>query len=312
MDVVVAGSQGLIGRALVADLRADGHTVRRLVRREPRAADEARWDPRSGVLDPAVLEGADGVVNLAGAGVGDHRWTEAYKREILVSRTSTTGLLARTLATLPAPPPVWVQASAVGYYGDRGDEVLTEVSPPGDDFLAGVVRAWEASTLPAEDAGVRVAHLRSGIVMTPSGGALGRMLPLLRLGVGGRLGSGRQWWPWITLADEVAAIRHLLVTPVHGPVNGSGPLPATNAAVTRALAGALHRPAVVPVPRFALRLVLGEFASDVLGSQRALPAALEASGFTFAHPTLESAARWVADGVSRPPRPASPRPSSAG
>ena len=295
MDIVVAGSHGLIGSELLERLREDGHHVRRLVRRPAQTRDEREWDPDAGILDPSAVEGADAVVNLAGAGIGDHRWTTEYKRTLVTSRTRTTGLLARTLAALDAPPPVWVQGSAIGYYGDRGAQVLTETSSSGEGFLARLVREWEAATAPAQDAGVRVVHARTGIVLSPEGGALGRLLPLLRLGVGGRLGPGTQYWSWITVRDEVAALRHLLTAPVHGAVNLCAPLPATNAQITAALAQALHRPAVVAVPSFALRVVLGELASDVLGSQRALPTVLEASGFRFAHPSLEAAARWVVD-----------------
>ncbi|MFF2622904.1 TIGR01777 family oxidoreductase [Oerskovia jenensis] len=296
MDIVVAGSHGLIGTELLERLRERGDTVRRLVRRPPQTAHEHFWDPDEDALDPRALEGADAVVNFAGAGVGDHRWTTEYKRTILESRTRTTNLLARTLAHLDAPPPVLLQGTAVGYYGDRGAEVLTETSGPGRTFLARVVSEWEAATRPAQDAGVRVAHLRTGIVLSPDGGALSRMLPLLRLGVGGKLGSGAQYWSWITLRDHVSAVLHLLEADVHGPVNLTGPAPATNAEVTRALAAALHRPAALPVPSVALKVVLGEFASDVLGSQRALPRVLEASGFTFEHQDLASAAEWVVAG----------------
>ncbi|UTT57937.1 TIGR01777 family oxidoreductase [Cellulosimicrobium cellulans] len=295
MDIVVAGSHGLIGTELLERLRADGHHVRRLVRRAPQTSDEHEWDPDSGRLDPGALAGADAVVNLAGAGIGDHRWTTAYKRTLVTSRTRTTGLLARTLAGLDSPPPVWVQGSAIGYYGDRGAQVLTETSASGDGFLARLVREWEAATAPAEQAGVRVVHARTGIVLSPDGGALGRLLPLLRLGVGGRLGPGTQYWSWITLRDEVAALQHLLTAPVHGPVNLSSPHPATNAEITRALARALHRPAVLAVPSFALHVALGELASDILGSQRALPTVLEASGFTWSDPVLEDAARQVVE-----------------
>jgi uncharacterized protein (TIGR01777 family) len=295
MDIVVAGSHGLIGSELLAVLREQGHHVRRLVRRPPQTADEHEWDPDAGVLDPAVLEGADAVVNLAGAGIGDHRWTTAYKRTLVTSRTRTTGLIARTLAGLDDPAPVWLQGSAIGYYGDRGAQVLTETSTSGDGFLARLVREWEAATAPAQDAGVRVVHARSGIVLSPDGGALGRLLPLLRLGVGGRLGPGTQYWSWITLRDEVAALCHLLTAPVHGPVNVCAPQPATNAEITRELAAALRRPAVLAVPAFALRIALGELASDILGSQRALPTVLEASGFGFADPDLAGAARWVVE-----------------
>jgi uncharacterized protein len=291
MDIVVAGSHGLIGCALLERLREDGHRVRRLVRRPPQTAQEREWDPDAGFLDPAALEGADAVVNLAGAGIGERRWTTAYKRLLLTSRTRTTGLLARTIAQLDEPVPVLVQGSAIGYYGDRGAQVLTETSTSGDGFLAHLVREWEAATRPAEEAGVRVVHARTGIVLAPEGGALGRLLPFLRLGVGGPLGRGRQYWSWITLRDEVAALCHLLTAPVHGPVNLCAPQPSTNAQVTRALARALHRPAVVHVPTVALKVVLGELATDILGSQRALPTVLEASGFRFTDADLDDAAR---------------------
>ncbi|WP_285104293.1 TIGR01777 family oxidoreductase [Promicromonospora sp. MEB111] len=304
MDVVVAGSHGLIGSALVADLVARGHGVRRLVRRGsessgsaeaaagPRGVRHVPWDPRTGELDQAALEGADAVVNLAGAGIGDHRWTPAYKQKLLGSRTTTTSLLARTIARLDGPP-VLVNASAIGAYGDRGDEVLTEASERGDDFLAGLVKAWENATAPATAAGARVVWLRSGIVLAPSGGALGRLLPLLRLGVGGPLGNGRQWWSWITLTDEVAAIRHVIGADVRGPVNAVAPEPTTNRDLTRALAQALHRPAALTVPRFALRIALGEFAGDLVASQRVVPAVLNRTGFTWTHTAPEEAARWV-------------------
>lgn len=311
MDVVVAGSHGLIGSALVADLVARGDSVRRLVRRgaDPSPDDggngvrpggdgatsgvrEVPWDPRTGELHPAALEGADAVVNLAGAGIGDHRWTPAYKQTLVGSRTTTTSLIARTIARLDTRP-VLVNASAIGAYGSRGDEVLTEASGRGDDFLAGLVEAWENATAPAAEAGARVVWLRSGLVLSPSGGALGKLLPILRLGLGGPLGSGRQWWSWITLTDELAAIRHVIGTDVHGPVNAVAPEPTTNRAVTRALAQALHRPAVLPVPRFALRIALGQFADDLVASQRVVPGVLARTSFAWTHATPQDAARWV-------------------
>jgi hypothetical protein len=312
MDVVVAGSHGLIGSALVADLVARGDTVRRLIRRgakpspdtksddgdRPRAASstpgvrELLWDPRTGELDPAALKGADAVVNVAGAGIGDHRWTPAYKQTLLGSRTTTTSLLARTIARLDTKP-VLVNASAIGAYGSRGDEVLTEASGRGEDFLAGLVEAWENATAPAAEAGARVVWLRSGVVLAPSGGALGRLLPILRLGLGGPLGSGRQWWGWITLTDEVAAIRHAIGTEVSGPVNAVAPEPTTNRAVISALAQALHRPAVLPVPRFALRIAIGQFADDLVASQRVVPGVLARTNFAWTHATPQDAARWL-------------------
>lgn len=298
MHLVLAGSHGLIGTALVARLRRDGHTVHRLVRRATSTPGEIPWDPRAGRLDPSALAGVDAVVNLAGAGVGDHRLTRAYKEVVRTSRLSTTGLLARTIADLGGRPPVLLQASGIGAYGERGDDVLDETSPLGDSWFAGLVRDWEAATAPASAAGARVVHLRSGIVLTPAGGALGRLLPFVRAGVGGRLGSGQQYWSWITLPDEVSAIVHLLqADDVRGPVDLTAPHPATNAEVTRELARALRRPARVPVPAVALRLYLGEFSGEVLGSIRALPAVLSASGFRWEHPTIADAAAWVAGEV---------------
>ncbi|WP_298456907.1 TIGR01777 family oxidoreductase [uncultured Cellulomonas sp.] len=297
MKIVVAGSHGLIGTALVARLAREGHEVHRLVRGAPAGPREVPWDPAHGVLDPRALEGAGAVVNLAGAGVGDKRLTDAYKDVVRRSRTDTTGLIAHTLARLDGPRPVLLQASGIGAYGERGDEVLDESSALGDTFFAGVVRDWEGAADPAVEAGVRVAFLRSGIVLSPAGGALQRMLPLVRAGVAGRLGSGQQFWSWITLPDEVGAIVHLLDADVHGPVNLSAPHPATNEAVTRELARALHRPARLPVPAAALKLVLGDFSSEVLGSIRALPAVLSASGFTWQHPSVDDAVAWVAEEV---------------
>lgn len=293
MEIVVAGSSGLIGTALVARLREEGHGVRRLVRREPRAADERRWDPDAGMLDPAALTGADAVVNLAGAGIGDHRLTPAYKQVVEQSRTRTTGLLARTVAAMPEPPRVLLQGSATGAYGYRGDVPVTEEEPYGTSYLAGVVRDWEEAAEPAlgrDD--VRVTFLRTGIVLAPGGGALARLLPLLRLGLGGPLGGGDQYWSWITLEDEVRAILHLLDTPVPGAVNLVAE-PATNRQVVDALARELHRPALVRAPSWALRLALGEFAEEIVGSLRVVPARLDASGFTHRHRTIAEAAASI-------------------
>lgn len=293
MRVVVAGSHGLIGSALVEHLQSGGHEVRRLVRRAARGTDEISWDPDEGRLDPADLTGSDAVVNLGGAGVGDRRWTQSYRRTILQSRTRPSALLARTLAEAPDGPRVLLQGSAVGYYGDRGDEVLTESSARGTGFLADVVEAWEQSTATAAEAGIRVAHLRTGIVVSRSGGSFGRLLPLLRLGVGGPLGNGRNVWPWITLVDEVRAIEHLLTADVSGAVNLVGPDPRPQGQVVRAVARELRRPAVLSVPRFALRIAVGEFADDILASQRVLPEVLLDSGFGFRHTDVDAAARWV-------------------
>jgi uncharacterized protein (TIGR01777 family) len=293
MRVVVAGSHGLIGSALVAHLREDGHEVVRLVRGAPTRADEVAWDPGAGTLDAAALAGADAVVNVTGVNAGSRPLTPARKRVVVSSRLRTTGLLAATLAARPDTPRVLLQASAIGAYGDRGDDVLTESEPLGHTFFAELVRRWEAATAPAEDAGARVVHLRSGVVLAPQGGALGRMLPLIRLGLGGPMGSGRQFWSWITLHDEVRAITHLLAADdAHGPVNLVAQ-PARNAEVVAALAARYHRPARLRVPGFALRALLGDFSSEILGSVRALPAALTASGFVHDHPTIDQAADWV-------------------
>ena len=295
MKVVVSGASGLIGRALVAHLRGQGHDVLRLVRRAPQEPDEVGWDPGAGRLDASSLAGVEAAVNLSGAGVGDSRWTPAYKEVIRRSRIDSTATLARALAALDPLPRVLVSGSAIGAYGERGDEVLTEDSPRGSGFLAEVVAEWEAAAQPAADAGVRVVHTRTGLVASRSGGAFGRLLPLFRAGLGGTLGSGRQWWSLISLPDQVAATAFLLDAPLSGPVNLAAPSPAHNAVVTRALASALHRPALLPVPAAALHLVLGEFAGEVLRSQRVVPRALLEAGFTFAHPEASSIAQWMAE-----------------
>ena len=290
--ILVSGSSGLIGTALLPALRASGHAPVRLVRGEPNGPDEITWDIEKQSLDPASLAGIEGVVHLAGAGIGAHRWNEGYKREILQSRVAGTTLLARALAAMPSPPATLVSGSAVGYYGDRGDEVLTESSGAGEGFLAGVAQAWETAAQPARDAGIRTVFLRSALVLSARGGTLGRVLPLFRLGLGGRLGSGRQWWSWISLQDEVAAILHCLAHPdLDGPVNATAPQPVTNGDFTRTLGHALHRPTVLAVPGPALSVVLGrEMAHElVLGGQRARPGRLEESGFAFQHPTLDAA-----------------------
>ncbi|HVY10889.1 MAG TPA: TIGR01777 family oxidoreductase [Mycobacteriales bacterium] len=291
MKVVVTGSSGFIGTALVASLRAGGHEVVRLVRRAPSGADEARWDPASGTVEATALDGADAVVNLAGPGIGDKRLTPSYKAEVRNSRIDATTTIAKAVASHKDTVKVLVSASAVGWYGDRGDDVLTESEPAGTDFLAELARDWEAATSPATDAGVRVVMTRTGIVLGRGGGALGRMLPIFKAGLGGRLGSGRQWVSWISLDDEVAAIRFAIDHPsLAGPVNLTAPHPVTNREQTAALARALHRPAVAAVPRTALRIALGEFADlGVLASQRALPQKLQDAGFAFQHPTIDTA-----------------------
>ncbi|WP_190817505.1 TIGR01777 family oxidoreductase [Saccharopolyspora pogona] len=288
MRVVVAGSSGLIGTSLVAGLRQAGHNVVRLVRRLPQAPDERGWDPETGQLDADALDGADAVVNLCGAGIGDKRWTPERKRLLVHSRVRPTQVLAEAVAAKGVP--VLANGSAVGFYGDTGSKPVTETSAPGTDFLAGLCRQWEAATGAAAQAGARVVLLRSGLVLAPSGGLLGQLRPLFSLLLGGRLGDGSQYFPWISLDDEVAAIRFVLERPeVSGPVNLTGPAPVTNAEFTRALGEALGRPAPWIVPGFALRIVLGELADQVLGGQRAVPTVLEAQGFTFQHPSIGAA-----------------------
>ncbi|QES52632.1 TIGR01777 family protein [Streptomyces venezuelae] len=301
MRIAVTGSTGLIGKALVRSLRADGHEVVRFVRRPPAAPDEARWDPHRGSVDRAGLAGCTAVVNLAGAGLGDHRWTEAYKKEIRDSRVLGTAAVARAAATLDEPPQVFVGASAIGYYGDTGDRVVDEDAPAGEGFLASLCVEWEAAAAPAHQAGVRTVFARNGLVVAREGGAWGRMFPLFRAGLGGRLGSGGQYWSFIALHDEVAALRHLIDTPsLAGPVNLCGPEPLTNREVTAAMGRVLGRPTPFPVPAWALRIVLGEFAQDVLGSQRVRPSRLSESGFVFRYPGIEAAIRAaLADGARR-------------
>jgi uncharacterized protein (TIGR01777 family) len=290
MKVAVSGASGLIGSALVPALRADGHTVVTLVRRSPRSESEVRWDPAAGKLDEAELVGVDAAVNLSGANVGSRRWTEAYKRTIRDSRILSTTLLSETLARIDPRPRVLLSASGIDFYGDTGDEIIDEAAPGGQGFLAGLSEDWEAATAVAETAGIRVCHLRTGLVLSTRGGALARQLPLFRLGFGGRLGSGHQWWSWISLDDEAGAIRFLLgADDVHGPVNLVSPQPVTNTAFTAAVASALRRPALLPVPTFALKIALGELASAPLASHRLLPEVLTGAGYHFRHPNLSAA-----------------------
>ncbi|MFD3936360.1 TIGR01777 family oxidoreductase [Streptomyces sp. NPDC058618] len=292
MRIAVTGSTGLIGKALVQSLRADGHEVVRFVRRAPAAADEARWDPARGEVDPAGLAGCSAVVHLAGAGVGEHRWTDAYKREIRDSRVLGTAAIARAAAALDEPPAVLVSGSAIGYYGDTGRRAVDEDAPAGQGFLPSVCVEWEAAAEPAAAAGIRTAYARTGLVVARDGGAWGRLFPIFRAGIGGRLGDGRQYWSYLSLRDEVAALRHIIDTPsLSGPVNLTAPDPVTNRQVTEAMGRVLRRPAVLPVPAVALRVVLGEFAEDVLGSQRVRPARLLESGFDFRDPSIEQAIR---------------------
>jgi uncharacterized protein (TIGR01777 family) len=290
MRIAVTGSSGLIGTALVRALREDGHGVMRLVRKDPEGPDEARWDPMGGV-DTAALENLDAVVHLAGAGIGDRRWTADYKKKLRDSRVTGTRTLAEALAGLHRPPRVMVSGSAIGFYGDTGDEEADESSRMGRGFLAEMVRDWEAAAQPAAKAGIRVVHPRTGIVLSRGGGVLGKLLPLFRLGLGGRLGDGRQWMSWISLHDQVAALRSLIGRDgISGPVNLTSPAPVTNAEFTRALARSVHRPAPFTVPAFVLRAALDGFADEgLLVSQRVRPARLADAGFAFRHPDLESA-----------------------
>jgi uncharacterized protein (TIGR01777 family) len=289
MRVVVAGSSGLIGSALAEALCRDGQDVARLVRRHPSGADEFEWNPQAGTLDATALRGADAVVNLCGAGIGDRRWSGAYKQALRDSRLTTTDVLAH--AVVDAGVPVLVNGSAVGYYGDTGDRIVDERSPTGGGFLAQLCRDWEAATAPARDAGVRVVSLRTATVLSPTGGMLGRLRPLYSVGLGGRLGSGRQYMSWVSLEDEVAAIEFVLERDgVHGPVNVCAPEPVTNAAFNSAMGRAVHRPAPWVVPGFAVSALIGEFAREaVLIGQRAVPTALEHAGFTFRHATVDAA-----------------------
>ncbi|TRV75621.1 TIGR01777 family protein [Streptomyces sp. 130] len=290
--IAVSGSTGLIGAALVRSLRADGHEVVRLVRHPARDGDEVEWDPKRGHVDVAGLVGCDAVVHLAGAGVGDHRWTEAYKKEIRDSRVLGTAAIADAVASLDTPPAVLLSGSAIGFYGDTGDRPVDEEAPPGDGFLPSVCVEWEEATAAAEEAGVRTVHARTGLVVAREGGAWGKLFPLFRAGLGGRMGDGRQYWSFIALHDHIAALRHILDTPeLSGPVNLTAPTPVTNAEVTAAMGRVLRRPTLFTAPAPALRLALGEFAGDVLGSQRVLPTRLLGSGFSFAFPSVDAAVR---------------------
>jgi uncharacterized protein (TIGR01777 family) len=287
MRIAVTGASGLIGSSLAASLSTTGHDVVPIVRRETGRAGEVAWDPHAGVIDTAALEGVDAVVHLAGAPIG-RRWTAGRKREIIESRERGTRLLATALTTLERRPRVFVSASAVGIYGSRGDEVLIESSEHGSDFLATVCEAWEGTTRPAAEAGIRVVNLRFGVVLEA---LLSRLLRPFRLGLGGRVGNGRQWLSWIALDDATAAIREALSNfSLQGPVNAASPLPVTNAELTRTLGRVLHRPTVIPVPAAAISLAFGEMGRSVLlASQRATPERLEAAGFAFAYPELEAA-----------------------
>ncbi|SDO27419.1 hypothetical protein SAMN04487981_109332 [Streptomyces sp. cf386] len=296
--IAVAGSSGLIGGALVKSLRADGHEVVRLVRRAPGSKDEVQWDPEAGSVDAAGLAGCDAVVNLAGANVGSRRWTEAYKAKLRRGRVLGTTALAKAMASLrPAERPrVFVNGSAIGYYGETGERAVDESAPPGEGFLPSLVVDWEGAATPAREAGVRTVFTRTGLVVAREGGAWGRLFPLFKAGLGGRMGNGRQYWSFVSLHDEVAAIRHLIDRDdLSGPFNVTAPYPLTNREITAAMGRVLHRPTLFAVPAPVLRTVLGEMAGDVLGSQRVLPTRLLESGFTFAFPEIEGAIRAAAE-----------------
>lgn len=287
MKILIAGSTGLIGKRLTDDLIASGHTVVPLVRY--RDQEGIYWQPKKGILDPASIEGFDAVINLAGDNISTGRWTEQKKQRIRDSRVLTTRTLAEALAQLKKPPKVWINGSAIGYYGDGNDKIFDETSPAGKSFLAIVCDEWETATKAASDAGIRVVMLRTGIVLTPNGGALQRMLTPFQLGLGGVLGNGRQYMSWISLEDEIRVIQFCLNNDkISGPVNAVSPSPITNRAFTKTLGRVLHRPTILPVPKFVIKIIFGEMGQELLlSSTRAVPKKLEANGYQFVHSDLE-------------------------
>jgi len=289
--IAITGASGLIGSALVGHLKSEGHTVQRLVRRAPVSPDEIQWDPKTGYVDIEALRGVDAVIHLAGVGVGDKRWTKRYKSEILNSRLLGTTAIANAVAEVK--PQVFISASAIGWYGDSGNRAVVETDSVGNDFLAAVCREWEGAADLAGD--VRTVKLRTGLVLDPTGGALGRMLPLFRFGLGGKLGSGKQWWSWITLHDVVRAIEFALANPIAGPINLTSPNPVTNQEFTAALAQAMKRPALFPAPAIALKIALGGFSSEILGSKKVLPNALSDAGFVWDYPHITNALTALID-----------------
>lgn len=289
--IAVTGASGLIGSALCAQLKSDGHQVIKVVRRAARVADEVSWNPLKGEIDLAGLEGADAVFHLAGAGVGDKRWSAAYRSEILNSRLLGTTTIANACEQIQ--PEVFISASAIGYYGETGDRSVTETDRGGDDFLSIVCREWELVANQAPS--VRTVKLRTGLVLDPTGGALGRMLPIFKFGLGGKLGSGKQWWSWITLHDQIRAMIFLMNSKIEGPVNITSPNPVTNQQFTAALARALKRPAFFPAPAFALRAVLGGFSTEILGSKKVMPKVLLDNNFEFDYPHLLAALTELVD-----------------
>ncbi len=291
MKVVLTGASGLLGPALAASFRTDGHQVVRLVRRTPTAPDEAQWQPEAGTVDAGALRGAGLVVHLAGVGLGSRPWTPDHRRAVMDSRVRGTTTIAKAVAEHGVP--TLVSASGVGYYGNPGDTVCAEDSPRGTTYVADVAAAWEASTEPAAEAGVRVVPVRTGVVLSAKGGAYGKLLPLFRLGLGGKLGSGRQWWSWIALDDYVRAVRFVVDSDLTGPVNVTAPEPLTNAQMTAAMGRVLHRPTAFTAPGWAMKVPLRDFAVDLLGGQRVVPRRLLDAGFVFAHPSFEPALREV-------------------
>ena len=283
--IAITGASGLIGTALVGHLKSEGHTVQRLVRRLVVAPDEIQWDPKTGYVDIEALRGVDAVIHLAGVGVGDKRWSKKYKAEILNSRLLGTTAIAHAVSEVK--PQVFISASAIGWYGESGNRAVVESDRVGDDFLAAVCREWEAAADLAQ--GVRTVKIRTGLVLDPTGGALGKMLPLFRLGLGGKLGNGKQWWSWITLHDVIRAISFLLENKIEGPVNLTSPNPVTNQEFTSALARAMHRPALFPAPAIGLKIALGGFSSEILGSKKVMPQELSNAGFTWDYPHITNA-----------------------
>jgi uncharacterized protein (TIGR01777 family) len=283
--IAITGASGLIGTALVGHLKSEGHTVQRFVRRPVVAPDEIQWDPKTGYVDIEALRGVDAIIHLAGVGVGDKRWSKKYKSEILNSRLLGTTAIAH--AVNEVKPQVFISASAIGWYGESGNRAVVESDRVGDDFLAAVCREWEAAADLVTD--VRTVKIRTGLVLDPTGGALGKMLPLFRFGLGGKLGNGKQWWSWITLHDVIRAITFLLESKVSGPVNLTSPNPVTNQDFTSALARAMHRPALFPAPAIALKIALGGFSSEILGSKKVMPQALTDAGFTWDYPHITNA-----------------------